>query len=374
MSRRTWAEIHTDRLRENLRLIRSHLPQSTRVMAVVKANAYGHGDVETAEVLFAEGVRHFAVSNLDEALRLRAHGIKGMLLILGYTPPEAAGILAKEEITQTVYSLSFAKALSDHAVKAGVTVRAHLALDTGMGRIGFASDDPDDAVKEIEQARLSGIAYTGMFTHFAVADSLKPDDIAFTGAQKARFDAVAAKLRQQGLELPELHIQNSAATLLGEGMDYPIARCGIILYGLPPSHDVAPEGLRPVMEEKTVISMLKTIPAGHSVSYGRTFVAKRDTRVATLPVGYADGYFRLLSNRGAVLIHGKRAPVIGRVCMDQTMVDVTDIPEAKEGDTVTLFGEDGNAVLPLTELADTVGTINYELACAVSGRVKRVYR
>ncbi len=371
--RRTWANVHLGRLRQNMREIFSHLPEDTAPIAVVKANAYGHGDVEVATALAEEGVRHFAVSNLEEALRLREHGIDGMILILGYVPPESVGDLAKHHLTQAIFSLSYAKLMSQAAVEKNVTITAHLVLDTGMGRIGFAAADTAKAVEEIEKAKLPNLNYTGMFTHFAVADSVNPDDVEFTRLQQQRFDAVAEKLIQNGWELPELHIQNSAATLWNRGMHYPLARCGIILYGLPPSHDIEIPGIFPVMEEKTVISMLKEVPAGTTVSYGRTFCAPKPMRIATLPVGYADGYFRLLSNRGSVLIHGKRAKVLGRVCMDQMMVDVTDIPEAAEGDEVTLFGIDGNEEITLTELADEVGTINYELACAVSSRVHRFY-
>ena len=371
--KRTWAEIHLDRLVHNLHEIRGIMNSKTSVMAIVKADAYGHGDHAVSRTLRDEGVTHFGVSNLEEARSLRSAGIEGHILILGMTPPELASELAANRITQAVYSREYAVALADAAAAAGVCVEVHAKVDTGMGRLGFPSQAPacDEAADFL--AGLHELKVTGIFSHFSHADCAASDPKAYTGLQIERFEQAAGSFRQRFPDI-QTHLQNSAGIMDYRSLQYDLARPGIILYGLNPSEEMGSTlDLQPVMELKTAVSMVKEITAGTPVSYGRTFTAPHTMRIATLPIGYADGYPRLLSGKGEVLVHGRRAPVIGRVCMDQMMVDVTQIPETKMGDTVTVFGYDQKAFLPVDELADKMGTINYEIVCLIGKRVPRIY-
>lgn len=362
--RRTWAEINLDALIHNFNLIKKN---SGSVISVVKADAYGHGASVVAPELEAAGTDGFAVSGLDEALELRHNGITKPILILGYTPNDRAKELCDNNITQTVYSLSFARALNHSAVSAGIKIKCHLKLDTGMGRIGFdCRGDSLDIDGIMAALSLSNLEFEGVFTHFSVAD----EDNTYTAEQYNRFCKTIDILEEKGYTFKFQHCRNSAAILLHEDKKLDLSRAGIILYGLTPADGLEyKDDLYPVMELKSVISMIKTIKKGCTVSYGRTFKASADMRVATIPVGYADGYNRLLSSRGYVLINGKRAAIIGRVCMDQMIVDITDIPEAEEFSEVLLFGKG----LPVEELAALCDTINYEIVCAVSRRVPRVY-
>lgn len=368
--RRAYAEIHLDRARRNIEKIKSLLPEKTKLMAVVKANAYGHDDETMSNLFSSVGIENFAVSNIHEAEKLRSYGIKGDILILGYTSPEYSEELSRFDIINTAVSYDHAKALSE---KAESPVRIHIKLDTGMGRIGLKNDSPIKTADEIEKiCALPNIKVEGMFTHYAVADSDDEDDISYTESQRDFILAVSDELRKRGIEIPAVHFLNSAG-----GTYYPderssFARFGVMLYGLMPNFKKSlPFELEPVMELKAEVSYVKEIKAGEYLSYGRTFRAPRDMKVATVTIGYADGYSRLLSNKAEAIVNGKRAKVVGRVCMDQLMLDVTDI-DVKAGDIATMFGKDGNEKITADELADIYGTIGYEIICGISMRVPRV--
>lgn len=332
---------------------------------------YGHGASAVAPLLQKEGADRFAVSNLEEADELRRCGVDRPILILGYTPPEAAEDLARLDVAQAVYDLDYAEALSDRAKALPRPVRVHLKLDTGMGRLGF--DCRTDALNGLQDAQraaeLSGLTPEGIFTHFAVADTREASDLAFTENQFRRFDAAVAALRRVG-EFPVRHCCNSAGLLLHPAMHADLCRPGIILYGLYPDPALRDTlDLRPVMTFKSVVSMVKRLPAGTAVSYGRTYTTPDDRLLATVSAGYADGVSRHLSNCGQVYLRGGRAPIVGRVCMDQFLIDVTELPGVARGDEVEIFGSH----LSAEEQAAAAGTISYELVCAVSKRVPRVY-
>lgn len=366
--RRTWAEIDESALLHNLNLIRAQSGDCD-LMAVVKADAYGHSANIVAPLLEKNGVCFFAVSNPDEAVALREMGITSQILILGYTPVSLVADLCKHDIAQCVYSSEYAAALSAAAVRENVTVKVHVKLDTGMGRIGFdCRGEQQNGVEEaLAAAVLPNFKTEGVFTHFAVADRTEENDDGFTDAQYNRFSAALGRFEAAGIHIPYRHCCNSAALCLDREKHSTLCRAGIILYGLKPD-GCQHLDFKPVMTVKSVVSMVKEIRKGETVSYGRTFTAEKPMRVATVSAGYGDGYPRLLSNRGQVLIHGVRAPIVGRVCMDQFMVDVSHIENVAVEDEVVLFGEG----LELQELAELVGTIHYELACNVSPRVPRV--
>ena len=366
---RTWVEIDLDRLEGNYRRMQSLVGDGCRILCVVKANAYGHGAVKAAQVLEQAGCDWFGVSNLEEARQLRRGGVTRPILILGGTPCEYAAILAQDDITQALYDAEQAKALSAAAVAAGVTVKAHLKLDTGMHRIGF------NAETQREQAaaccRLPGLAVSGVFTHFATADADGDPDGSFTRRQYERFvDAIAA-LEKEGVRFAVRHCCNSAAAVTRPEYRMDMVREGILLYGLAPSAEVGADGFLPVMSMKARVTMVKSLAPGDGVSYGQIFRASSPMTVATVPVGYADGYWRAYG-KGYVLLNGRRAPIVGRICMDQMMVDVTGL-DVKVGDTATLFGEDGDETIPVEMLSSMAGTIAYETVCAIGRRVTRVY-
>lgn len=367
---RTWAEIDLNALEHNFDIIKSKAGKS-RIMAVVKADAYGHSARNIAPLLERRGADAFAVSNIEEAITLRGCGITKPILILGYTPVGMVSQLYLNDITQCVYSSEYAEALSASAVKNGITVKIHIKLDTGMGRIGFDCRDASlsgiaDAAKA---AKLPGFVFDGVFTHFAVSDRTPSSEDGFTNEQYLRFTAAVERLKSEGLSPRVCHCCNSAAFCLDGDKHLDMCRTGIILYGLTPSSELKlKEDFIPVMTVKSVVSMVKEIKAGTTVNYGRSFKADRDMKIATIAAGYADGYPRLLSNKGFVLINGKRVPIIGRICMDQLSVDVTDLQDVKQGDEVELFGKS----LPVEELADICKTINYEIVCGISPRVPRI--
>ena len=367
---RTWAEIDLDALVHNFDIIKKEA-SGAKLMAVVKADAYGHSARIVAPLLEQHGADAFAVSNIEEAITLRGCGITRPILILGYTPVSMAAQLYLNDISQCVYSPEYAAALSERASSDGVKVKVHIKLDTGMSRLGFDCRDErlvgiDDA---IAAARLKGFVFEGIFTHFAVSDRTETSEDGFTDKQYSRFCAAAERFEDAGLKPKYRHCCNSAAFCLDSDKHFDMCRPGIILYGLTPSSDLKlKEAFVPVMTVKSVVSMVKTIKKGDTVSYGRTFTADREMKIATVTAGYADGYPRLLSNKGYVLINGKRANIIGRVCMDQMSVDVSDIEDVKQGDEVTLFGK----TLPVELLADMCGTINYEIICGISPRVPRI--
>lgn len=371
--KRCWVEIDLDKIEHNYRLIRK-LIGNKKMISVVKADAYGHGVEFVANKLDSIGSDMFAVSNMEEAQQLWRGDIEKPTLILGYTPPEYAEKLAELKIRQAVFSADYAKALSDAAVKCGKQVYIHIKLDTGMHRIGFNSYTDEGVADAIAACRLPGLIPEGVFTHFAAADRDGDSDGSYTRAQYDRFVTAIDKIEQSGIKFEIKHCCNSAAIFTHSEMHLDGARPGIIMYGLMPSDMLENPGFEPVMSFKSVISMIKRLPAGMDISYGRTFTTPRDMTVATVTVGYADGYQRKLAEDGYVLLHGKRAKIIGRICMDQMMIDVTDIPQAAVGDTVTLFGRDGDEEITVDSIAARLGTINYELVCIIGKRVTRVFK
>lgn len=376
--RRTWAEIDLDAVKQNFQAVRQAVNPGSKVCCVVKADAYGHGAVRMAQEYEALGADWFAVSNLEEALQLRLSGITRPVLVLGFTPAEEAKSLAEHNISQCVYSSEYAEALSGCAQETGVTVNIHVKIDTGMSRLGFYFQDIDrdgDALRQVKGVcTLPGLHPEGIFTHFAVSDGGVDGD-AFTMRQFGCFKELIEALQREGITFELRHCANSAAIF-----DYPLShfdmvRAGIVIYGLYPSADLRHRpDLRPVLSLRSVVSHVKTLKAGATVSYGRDFTADREMTVATIPVGYADGYPRRLSPGGAqVLIHGRRCPILGRICMDQLMADVSALDSVKIGDVVTLIGRDGEEEILADELAACEGTINYEVVCGFSKRVPRVY-
>ena len=375
--KRTWVQVDLDAIAHNYQVIQKSLSDGCRPIAIVKADAYGHGAVPVSKALQKAGADFFGVSNLEEALQLRRGGITQPILILAYTPPEEACRLAEHDIIQTVLTLDNACRLNNAAAESGCTVRVHIKLDTGMSRIGLPCREPEDLREAVEEAaaicRLPHLKVEGIFTHFASADEAQ--DGGYTRLQYERFIRVADQLEEKGYSIPVRHCCNSAATMVHPDMHLDRVRPGIILYGLAPDATWMQElvDLRPAMELKTVVSMVKTIPASTPVSYNRTFTTAHPTAVATVPIGYADGYPRAMSGRARMLVNGRPAPVIGRVCMDQCMLDVTGIPGVDAGSVVTVFGRDGDVVIPVEEVAALSGTISYETVCLIGKRVPRVY-
>ncbi|WP_320955836.1 alanine racemase [Enterocloster asparagiformis] len=368
---RVYATVNLDAVADNMKEMAGNLPSGTGMIGVVKADGYGHGSVPVAMAVDPY-VRGFAVATVEEGVILRRHGIGKMILVLGVTHPDQYGELIRYQIRPTVFTLRQAERLSELACREGVRAKLHLAVDTGMSRIGM---EPDEASAEmvLSMSRLPGIEIEGMFTHFARADERDKES---ARAQLAAYLNFSELLKSRGIEIPLKHCSNSAGIVEGlPSNSLDLVRAGISIYGLYPSDEVDRETvhLTPVMELKSRISYIKTIRPGTPVSYGGTFVARRPTRIATIPVGYGDGYPRSLSSRGSVLIRGRRAPILGRVCMDQFMVDVTDIPEAEEEDEVTLIGRDGGDQISVEELARLGGGFHYELICDLGKRVPRVY-
>ena len=343
--------------------------------AVVKAGAYGHGDGIVCRTLADAGAKWFAVSCLAEALHLRSGGVTGEILILGHTDPACAATLACHRLTQAVFSPEYAQALSSAALEASARVRCHLKIDTGMGRVGFIARCEEDIPACLDQLEacfgLEGLEITGMFQHFAVADSHAAADVEYTNRQHSLFVQVKESLEARGHKLRTVHCCNSAALVEHPEWGMDLVRPGIVLYGCDPSDEVHLDGLRPVLTLKTVVSQVKELLPGQALSYGLQFTADAPRKVATLCVGYADGYPRLLSGKGVCSIGGHAAPVLGRVCMDQMMVDVTDLDDVKEGDEAVVFG--GPGADSLNDVANKVGSIPYEIMCGLALRVPRVY-
>ncbi|MBP3780157.1 MAG: alanine racemase [Selenomonas sp.] len=366
-NRPAWAEVNLQALRHNYREIKKQLAPGVKLCAVVKANAYGHGALAVARVAVEEGADYLAVAALSEGLELRQAGFLTPILVLGLVMPEDAKEVVEYGLTQVVCELSLAKALSQEAVRQGKEVRVHLKVDTGMGRIGVRPEEAGTLAAAI--AKLPGVQVEGMFSHFAAADA---KDKSYTQKQLAAFKEAVAAVEKNGVQLSVKHIAESAAILEIPEAHFDMVRAGIIQYGLWPSEEVThPLDLQPVMSLKARVTWVKALHPGESVGYGRTFIADRECRIATLPLGYADGYIRAYGKEGFVEIHGKKAPVAGRVCMDQVMVDVTDIPDVQIGDEVTLFGSDS---LTIDEMARWGNTINYEVPCLLGARLPRVYR
>jgi len=369
--KRVYAEIDLDRIASNMRIIRRLTPARRKIMAVVKANGYGHGAAEAAKTALYNGADWLGVAICEEGAALRENHIFAPILVLGYSPEPLFDLVIRHGLTQTVFSAETAKTLSDAALVCGKKADVHIKIDTGMSRLGFLPGK--EAVREIAKVMcMPGISVTGIYTHFAQSDPAGAD---FTYAQYARFRDFLALLEENGIRIPMTHVANSGGILYYPELEADMVRAGIILYGLPPSEDAdfAGMGFGPALSLKTQISLIKRVPAGVSVGYGRTFFTKRPTDVATVPVGYADGFSRHMSRGGRVLAGGRYAPVIGAVCMDQFMIDVTDIPGIKAGDEVVIIGSQGENEIGAEEVAAVSGTINYEIVCGIGRRVPRVY-
>ena len=363
----TYMMIDMDAIQENFRRVSEKT--GVPVMAVVKADAYGHGAVQVARLLEGK-CAFFGVSSISEALELRRAGLKTPILILGHTPSAAFAQVVAEDIRPTIYRWESAVALSREACLQGRTASFHIAVDTGMSRLGFQVDE--DAANLCQRlVKLPGIRAEGIFSHFATADCA---DLAQAREQAQRFDRFLAMLKERGVEIPLRHMDNSAG-IMNFQCHYDLVRSGIVTYGLYPSDEVSPEllELKKALSWCSRITHVKTLPAGRAISYGGTYVTEKDTRVATIPVGYADGYRRSLSGKFHVLIHGKKAPILGRICMDQMMVDVTHIPDVETGDRVVLVGNDGSESITVEEIAEAAGSFNYEFICGISRRVPRYY-
>ncbi len=369
---RAWAEIDLDAIAHNAREIKKLTGNRVELMGAVKADAYGHGVFEVVHTLLDNGVNQLAVSMLDEAIQLRKMGIGVPILILGYTDPARADEIVLNEVTQTVFTPDLAQALSTAAVRLGKNVKIHVKIDTGMTRLGFMPGY--SAVKSIaEIGKMPGLIIEGIFTHFASADEGVKD---YTMMQFERFMSVCSELSRVGIHIPIKHVCNSGGIIQYTQMHLDMVRPGIILYGLYPSNEVSRSSinLKPAMTLKANIVHVKDVDKDTCISYGRTFRTSRKSRIATVPIGYADGYTRLMSNKGRMLVNGEFVPVVGRICMDQCMIDVTDLEkEVHVGDEVVIFGNQGGASISVDEIAAKVGTINYELICIIGKRIPRVY-
>jgi len=375
---RAWAEIDVDACLYNLQQIKK-ASDRRGIMAIVKADAYGHGAVVLSKIYEKNGVDWLAVSNIEEAIQLRNNGIELPILILGYTPPRYARELHKFNISQALFDTTYAHSLSEEAVKANVIVKVHLKLDTGMGRIGFdfrSETDIDHSADLVtEAASLPSLETEGVFMHFATADLDSDPNAEFAEAQYSRFCKAIDTLKSRGINPKLIHCCNSAATLLQPSDRGNLTRPGIILYGMTPSAGLnLSVNLKPVMSLKTVVSMIKQIDTDEYVGYGRTFKSEKPMTVATLPVGYGDGYPRHLSNCGKVLVGGKVANIVGRVCMDQTIIDISEIDNVHVGQEVILIGSDGQNSVTADDIATICETINYEVTCNISKRVARIYK
>ncbi len=370
--KRVAAYVNLDAIEENFEAMKANLREGTQIAAVVKANGYGHGSVPIAKMIEEkEYLWGFAAATAEEAIELRKNGIKKPILILGYVFPEDYAELVRMDIRPTVFRYDMAEELSREAVLQEKELPIHIKLDTGMSRIGFA--DTTESVQEICRiAKLPGLKLEGMFTHFARSDEA---DKTSTEKQRQRFLAFAKSCKNAGIEFQILHCSNSAGIIDLPEANLDMVRAGITVYGLYPSDEVkkALVPLKPAMEVKSHIVHIKEIAPGTEVSYGGIYKADSRRRIATIPIGYADGYPRSLSNKGYILVAGKPAPIRGRVCMDQMMVDVTEIPEAENGMEVTIFGKDGDSFLSVDELAELSGRFNYEFVCDLSQRIPRIY-
>lgn len=368
--RPTYAEIDIRALVHNLNEAKRLAGSKSQILAVVKADAYGHGAVTISEALVRNGIQYLGTALVEEAIELRDAGIKIPIIVLGGIFEEQIPKIAEYDLLPVVYQEGFLKAIANEARKRNKKINIHIKIDTGMGRIGVLPEDAVDFVKDA--ASQKNIKVEGIMTHFADADLA---DKAYAEKQMAEFTAIADKLDKDGIKIPYQHIANSAALVSFENDRFNMARPGIMLYGYTPFSKGKEGGLNliPVMSLKTKILHLKRVPAGTYISYGRTFVAKRDSIIATLPVGYADGYSRALSNKGSVIVKGKKAPIAGRVCMDMTMIDVTDIDGVGINDEVVLIGKQGRETITADDIAMFANTISYEVLCCIGKRVPRVY-
>ncbi|MDQ7093112.1 alanine racemase [Desulfosporosinus sp. PR] len=366
MERQVWAEVNLQALKENYYKLQAYT--QSEMMPIVKADAYGHGIVPVVKTLLECGAKRFGVALLQEALELKTEFPQINVMIIGASEIDQWDSVVREDIVPSIFQLSQARALSEAAVKFGRTARLHIKIDTGMGRIGFRDTDVSEIMKI---TTLPNLFIEGIFTHFATSDQR---DLTFARQQLKRFQVLCDKLKKAGLKIPIRHAANSAAIIQFPESHFELVRPGIGLYGLAPSPQVGCNiGLEPVMSWKAKVAHVKKIKTGETVSYGRTFQAAYPTTVATIPLGYADGLRRALSNYGEMLVHGRRSTIIGRICMDQTMLEVTKIPGVHIGDVVTILGKDGYEQITATEMAEWLGTISYEVICGISKRVPRIY-
>lgn len=362
---RSWVEISKQSLINNYTIYRKMISQDIDIMAVVKANAYGHGDDFITKTLYDNGVRFFAVSNVDEAIRIRKIARISKILVLGYTPLERIDDIQKYDITQALLSEEYAQKLTS----LGISIKCQFAIDTGMRRIGLNADLPDDCERIIRLYNRK-LKLDGLFTHLCVADT--PSQNNFTEKQISLFENIITRV--EDLKLPYCHCLNSAGGLWHQTKLSRFVRLGIILYGLKPDYvNTLPNGIKPILSWKSVISMVKIVNPGDTIGYGRAYVVHKPMRIATIPTGYADGYSRLLSNKSCVLINGKKAPIVGQICMDQMMVDVSEITDAKMNSEVVLIGRSGDQIITADDLASIYGTIGYEVVCGINKRVDRFY-
>lgn len=365
----SWAEVDLEAIRRNVRSFQKLVGGDVQVMAVVKANAYGHGAVPAAKAALEAGATRLAVHRLTEGIELRQAGISAPILVFGYTPPAGAGEFIKWALTPSMITIEFAQALSAQAAVQGQVIPLHVKVDTGMNRFGLL---PEEVVPYLTAVnKMPGLRPEGLFTHFATADSR---DQTWVLQQIKVFDQVIASVKNAGIDIPIVHAANSAATMKLPQAHYNAVRPGIAMYGMNPSSEWEPVfELFPALTLKSRVSRVRDLPVGVGVSYGRTFITSRPTRAALVTVGYGDGYHRILTNKGSVLVHGQRAPIIGRVCMDQFVIDVTGIPDVRQDDEVVLVGRQGNERISAEEVGRLAGTINYEVTTGLLPRVIRKY-
>lgn len=379
----TWAEIDLNAYAHNITELKRITRNGARLMAVVKANGYGHGAIEVARKALENGAQYLGVARINEAVQLRTAGLDAPILIFGYTPPDLAQTLIRYDLTQTVYSIAAANTLSAIAGRQGKKIKVHIKVDSGMGRLGLLLKEPtagnpgdqptmDPVQQALAISRLSGLTVEGTLTHFATADST---DKSYANRQLEKFLDFVDRLRREGLEPPIKHAANSGALIDLPESHLDMVRPGIATYGLYPSGEVNKNkvDLKPVMTLKSRIIHLKKVPAGFNISYGITYQTNKSTTIATVPIGYADGFNRLLSNRGHMLVHGQRVPIVGRVCMDLTMLDVGNVPDVAIEDDVVVFGQHQNESVTADEMASTLNTINYEIVSTITARVPRIY-
>ena len=370
--RPVWAEINLSNLDYNIKNIKAKIGDR-EMIGVIKADAYGHGSVKVAEVLRENGCRIFAIATLQEAITLREAGAKEEIIILGLTPDMYADTIVKYDITPVFCDSANAKAFSDAAAKAGKVVSGLIAVDTGMGRIGYLADDLDYAAEDLKKvAALPNFRIRGMFSHMSTADAF---DKTYSHQQEAKYNRFYEAMTAAGIEIPFRTLANSASVMEIPSVYFDACRPGIILYGCYPSDevDVNQLSLKPVMSVKANIVHLKDVPAGFSVGYGRKYISEKPSKIATIALGYADGYPRPYSAQAKVIVNGVIAPIAGNICMDQCMIDVTDVPDVKVGDEVIVMGSDGKNTILADDIAKATGTINYEITCAFGQRLPKVY-
>lgn len=379
-SSRAWAEIDLSLVQHNIDEINKLIPAKTKIMAIVKANSYGHGDIMMSKQLEACGVDFFGVSSIDEAINLRESDIQSTILVLGYTPQEHFHEIVKQKVIQTVLSLDYAKKLDAFAKAHQVTIDVHIKVDTGMSRIGIRCTDEEYHIEDVKEVfNLTNLQVTGIFSHFSVSDSLdKQDDLDFTAHQIELYERVLQDLRNANLNYGTTHLQNSYGILNYPELAYDYVRPGLLFLGCTSDDAIkikTQPKFKPIMSLKANISLVKYVEKGASISYGRHYHSEDIMKVATLSIGYADGISRSISNKGGyVLIHDQKAPILGNVCMDQIIVDVSNITNVQEGDTAVLFGIDHDMIISVDELSRWSQTINNETFCRISARVPRIYK